>query len=198
MEMDELKAVWNNIPTAENEGNNKLPYSGAQWKIRYRHPLRRILVSEAAGAMVCLLGMIYIAVHLSQWATFMGKMLAISTLILLAVLSAIGLFSAWLWKQEPDYTQSYAQSLQFFAERKKRFARWQQINAIAANLLLVLIFLLLMLQAPGKPLQKEPLFWTIAFSAGYIFLLFFSQWVVRYYRRQIREAEQLLQELSWS
>lgn len=196
MELDELKSEWNSLPAPADATATPALNAEPSWQRRYRQPLRRILMGEWAGALVCLMGIVYIIANLDQWVSLYGKILAVVTCFVLAGMAFIGIFSTRFWLQEPDYAETYARSVEIFAEQKMRFARWQQFNVLASHFLLVLLMLLMMFRVTGKPVLEQPVFWTIAFSVGYLFLFFYARWVMHYYRRQIREAALLLQEMA--
>ena len=48
----------------------------------------------------------------------------------------------------------------------------------------------------NKNITNNKYFWIFAFPVGYLFLLFFSKWVNKYYNTSLKKAEELLKEIE--
>lgn len=48
----------------------------------------------------------------------------------------------------------------------------------------------------GKDITDNKYFWIFAFPFGYIFLVFVSKWVKKFYHNSLYQAEELLKELE--
>jgi uncharacterized membrane protein required for colicin V production len=72
----------------------------------------------------------------------------------------------------------------------------QKLNVTLSYLLLISIIVLMSKLMGGKDLSDNKYFWLFSFTIGYIFLLFFSKWVEKNYRKTLQQAEELLKELA--
>ena len=95
-----------------------------------------------------------------------------------------------------NVNKPYGETLKGFATQKLKFYKLQKINVTLSYLLLVTIIVLLSKFFNGKDLTDSKYFWTFSITIGYIFLLFFSTVVSKFYKSTVRQAEELLQELQ--
>ena len=69
-------------------------------------------------------------------------------------------------------------------------------NIILSYLLLVATAILSSWIVSGKDNSDSKYFWIFSITFGYIFLLYYSTWGMRYYTKAIKQAEELLKELA--
>jgi hypothetical protein len=119
-----------------------------------------------------------------------------SLLLLLLTLSVISLISLRQFNLKENVNEPYAETLKVFAIKKIRFHKFQRINITISYLLLVTTIILLSKFYSGKDITDNKYFWVFSFSIGYIFLLFYSKWVMKYYNKTLRQTEELLLELQ--
>jgi uncharacterized membrane protein YqhA len=95
-----------------------------------------------------------------------------------------------------DLNKTYAETLKDFAIQKLRFHKFQKINVTLSYLLLITTIILMSKFLNGKDITANKYFWIFSFTIGYLFLLFYSKWVSKYYNNTLRQSEDLLKELS--
>lgn len=196
MELDELKDSWNNISEQLSGQQQISPQLIDQvTKDKFNSRLNKIIYPELAGVMICFAGAAYLVFRFGKLDTIFMQAVGILAILLLLLLSVIGLISIRRLRLATDITKPYAETCKDFATQKMQFYKWQQVNMLLACLLLVLVILLFSKLFSGKDLAGNKYFWTLSFSLGYLFLLFYSRWVARSYRNTIRQAEDLLKDL---
>ena len=69
-------------------------------------------------------------------------------------------------------------------------------NIILSYLLLVATAILSSWIVSGKDNSDSKYFWIFSITFGYIFLLYYSTWAMKYYTKTLKQAEELLKELA--
>lgn len=196
MELDDLKNTWNNANAqVENEGLTPATITQITQR-KYYSKMKRIAYPEIGGIIVCLIGIAYIVMNFYMLDTALLQGIGIAAILLLLLLSAISLFSLQQLQMKDDISKTYAETLKLFATQKLRFFKLQKVNITLSYLLLVAVIILSSKIFGGKDITANKRFWILSFTIGYIFLLFYSKWVFRFYKNTIKQSEELLQELK--
>lgn len=195
MELDDLKNDWESIINS-NTLTTKAINQMTQKK--YASKIKKIKYPELIGGIVCLLGLAIIGYNFNRLDTFLLQSTGVLTMLLLVVLPAISQLSLQQFNSTEDLNKPYVEMIKQFAIKKLRFKKYQQVNAFLCYLLLVAIIVLLPKLFSGRDISYSKMFWIFAFSFGYLFLLFFSKWVNKFYNNSLNEAEQLLKEVEQS
>ena len=197
MELDDLKNNWLNISNQVSKEQNRNPrIFNEMTKNKYYSSLKKIAYPEIAGVIICLVGATFIALKFGYLNTSILQATGIIAILVLLALSAISLISLRQLHLTTDLTKPYAETLREFAMRKVQFHKLQKINITLSYLLLVATIVLFSKFFSGKDITDNKYFWTCSFTFGYIFLLFYSKWVSRYYHTKLHQAEDLLKELA--
>jgi hypothetical protein len=117
-------------------------------------------------------------------------------MVVLLLLSITSLLSLQKLNAVVDVNKTYAETLKDFATKKIQFYKLQKINVTLSYLLLVTIIVLFSKFFSNKDITGSKYFWIFSFSIGYIFLMFYSKWVAKFYRSTLRKAEDLLNDLA--
>jgi len=197
MELDELKHCWKETKSTAYNQQLLNPENLKKMTSRnYRTKMHKIMIPEITGSIVCLAAAIYIGVRFFKLDTDVLKVAGACSIFLLLLLPIISILSTWKLNQIGNVNRSYAETLKSFAVQKIRFIKLQKLNVLISYLLLVTIIVILSKLVSGKDISGNKYYWLLSFTVGYIFLLFYSKWVGKYYRRSLRQAEDLLQELA--
>lgn len=196
MELDDFKNTWKQKGEALSQGENINIDSLENTGKDYRSKLKKIIVYELLGILVCLGSTAFIGWHFTQLDSMYLQGIGILAMILLILLPVVSLLSTAPFHQQADINQPYATTLKTFAAQKIRFIKLQKVNVTLSYLLLVTLIILLTKLFNGKDLTDSKTFWLFSFSLGYIFLLVYSRWVMKYYHQLLQQAEGLLQELA--
>ena len=194
MELEDLKNTWEatNAP-AEKRVTSAMMDDITQ--ARYRSSLKRIAYPELAGVVVCLSAAIFLTLHLHTLGTIFLQGVGVLGILLLLAVSIISLLSIWPFGKPADVNTPHVEMLRKFAVQKIQFLQLQKANFLISYLLLVVTVVLLSGFFNGSNLTRSPYFWIFSICGGYIFLLFYSRWVDKHYKRTLRQTEALLQEL---
>lgn len=198
MELDDLKNTWEQVNNNQVEKQQNLSSKMIDQITRtnYYSSLKKITYPEITGAIICFIGATFIGLNFRKLDTaFLQGVGIVSTLILLT-LPVISLISLRQFNIIGDVTKPYVEILKKFAVQKIRFHKLQRVNITLSYLLLVTIIILLSKFFGGKDITGSKFFWTFSFSFGYIFLLFYSKWVLKHYNNTLRQTEELLKELD--
>ena len=117
-------------------------------------------------------------------------------MLLLMIMPTLSFLSWVSFNSEDDFDRPYIDIVKRFGNQKLRFLKYQEVNAFLSYLLLVTVIILLPQFFFGKDLTFNKYFWIFAFSIGYIFLLFFSKRVKKFYGTSLKQAEELLKEMK--
>lgn len=197
MELEDLKNSWEDISNQVSKKQNLNPQIIDQMtKNKYHSNLKKIAYPEFAGVLVCLMGAIYTAFNFGKLDTCFLQATGAVSILLLLMLSVLSLLSLYKFSSNTDFNKSYAETLKGFAVLKIRFYKLQKINVTLGYLLLVTTIILFSKFFAARDITDSKYFWTFSFSFGYIFLLFYSKWVSKYYTNTLRQTEELLKELG--
>jgi hypothetical protein len=196
MELDDLKNTWNAPQHNNLRQETTRTFIDRVTTKKYQSKINRIIVPELAGSLICLLAVVYTAIHFNELNTLFLQGTGILCIALLLALSAISAASLRSLLFKKDVSRPYAATLKLFAAQKQRFYQLQKINITLSYLLLVTVIILFSKFFGGTDITGSKYFWTFAFSLGYIFLLFFSKYVTRFYKKTLQQTQELLQELD--
>lgn len=196
MELEDLKNTWK----ATEASTEKRPLTPVLineiTQARFHSSLKRVAYPELAGVVVCLLGAVFIALYLHTLSTLFLQGAGVLGILLLLVVSGISVLSIRQFGHPIDVNIPYAEVLRKFAVQKIQFLRLQKANFLLSYLLLVVTVILLSGFFGGKDITRSRYFWTFSICGGYLFLLFYSRWVSKYYNKALQHTEALLQELQ--
>jgi len=197
MELDDLKNTWNKANSQvqkQHTVNPEMLEKISDQKLRSK--MKKIIIPEIGGSIVCLAAAAFIGLSFGKLDTVLLQGAGILSILLLLLLPIISFLSTWKLGKTGNVSKPYAETLKAFAMQKIRFIRLQKLNVALSYLLLVTIIVLLSKLVSGKDLSDNKYFWLFSFTIGYVFLLFYSKWVEKYYRKTLRQAEELLSELA--
>lgn len=196
MELHDLKNSWEAVNNqVQKQQNLTTKMIDQMTQTKYDSKLKKIAYPEITGIIICLIGASFIGINFYKLNTTFLQGAGIVSILLLLMLSVISLVRIRQLNMTKDINKPYAETLREFAIKKIRFHKFQKLNIILSYLLLVTIIILMSKFFNGKDITNSKYFWIFSFSFGYIFLLFYSKWVLKYYAKTLRQAEELLKEL---
>ena len=196
MELDDFKNTWENQNIETQQQNLTFKIIDQMTKAKYNSKINRIAYPEIIGSIICLSAIIFIGLNFYMLDNTFLQGIGIVSILLLLTLSILSFLSIRQLKMANDFSKSYAETLKTFARQKLEFYKLQKINLILSYLLLVTVIILLSKFFNGRDITESKYFWIFSFSFGYIFLLFFSKFVTKYYKNALEKLEELLQELQ--
>jgi hypothetical protein len=196
MELDDLKNIWDDQSNKEQQQNLTTKLIEQMTQKKYNSKINKIAYPEIIGSIICLIAIIFIGLNFFKLDTIFLKAVGIVSILVLLALSTVSLLSVRQLKITKDFNNPYAETLKIFATQKIEFYKLQKINMTLSYLLLVTIIILLSKFFSDKDITNSKYFWTFSFSLGYIFLLFLSRFVEKFYKSTLTKTEELLQELQ--
>ena len=195
MELDDLKNTWEAVNGQVEKQPHLTPkVIDRMTQATYYASLKKIAYPEMGGVIICFAGAVYVGLHFSKLDTTFLQCVGIVATLTLLILCVISLVSLRQFDLG-DVNKPYAETLKSFAVQKMQFHKLQRINITLSYLLLVTTIILLSKFFGGKDLTNSKYFWIFSFTFGYIFLLFYSKWVIKSYSHTLRKTEGLLKEL---
>jgi hypothetical protein len=197
MELDELKNTWDNATNPAEQQQHLTPKMIEHMtQKKYHSKIKKIAYPEIIGVMICLISALFIGINFNKLDTAFLQVAGIMSILLLVTLSIFSLLSLRQLNIPEDVNRPYAATLKIFATQKLQFFKLQKMNAILSYLLLVSILILMSKFYNGRAISEIKYFWIYSFSFGYLFLLFYSKWVAKYYKKTLQQTEELLQDLQ--
>ena len=195
MELDDFK---NSLNVESNEEAQHLTPKIIDQMIerKYYSKMKRIAYAEYIGVAICLLAATFIGLNFYKLDTSFLKATGIVSIFTLLIISIISLVSLWAFNNIRDVNKPFVETLKTFATHKLRFYKLQKVNVVLSYLLLVTIIILISKLFNDIDVTGNKYFWIFSFTFGYIFLLFYSRWVMKYYKKTLLQTEELLKELS--
>jgi hypothetical protein len=196
MELDDLKNIWDDQSNKEQQQNLTTKLIEQMTQKKYNSKINKIAYPEIIGSIICLIAIVFIGLNFFKLNTIFLKAVGIVSSLVLLTLSTFSLLSVRQLKIPKDFNNPYTETLKIFATQKIEFYKLQKINMTLSYLLLVTIIILLSKFFSDKDITNSKYFWTFSFSLGYIFLLFLSRFVEKFYKSTLTKTEELLRELQ--
>lgn len=199
MELDDLKASWEEVGEKIEKQlvlNTKLIEKMTQQNYRMR--LNRIAYPEIAGSLICLGMAVGLIVVFDRFDTPGLRLFAGLSVLLLIVLPIVSLQSLRGLAGLDLGRSSYTDVLQRFTARKIRFLRLHRLNTVLASLFMISVLPTAVRLFSVKDITGRASFWLVTVPICLVFQLIFSVWVFRHYRRVLKEAQELLDDLRLS
>lgn len=197
MELDDLKNDWESATNKAQKPNiltSKMIIKMTQKK--YESKIRKIKYPELTGGIICILGLSFIVFNFNKLDTPFLQSIGVVTILLLLIIPALSYLSLTSLPSANNFDKPHIEIIQNFAKQKLRFSKYQKVNAFLNYLLLVTIIILLPKFFSGKDITFAKSFWLFTFPIGYIFLIFFSKRVKKYYNNSLTQAGELLKEVE--
>ena len=196
MELDDLKNTWNN----QNDNAKQQIFTSQIidqiTRAKYNSKINKIAYPEIFGSAICLIAIIFIGFNFYKLDTTFLQGVGVLSIFVLLTISVVSFLSLRQLKMTNDFNKPYAETLKIFATQKLTFYKLQKINITLSYLLLVTVIILISKLFNGRDITDYKYFWTFSFTFGYIFLLFLSKFVTRFYKNTLSKTEELLLELQ--
>jgi hypothetical protein len=198
MTLDEMQNVWSEM-TEKLENQKQLTDTlimemTAQ---KFRSKIGKISTFESAGAVICFIAAIFLAVNFEKLDTWYLSASGVVVIGYLIFVPFLVLRSIYKMKGINISGNTYKQSLIDFAKRRKHFLLLQRTAIILNFVLLVLI-----LPVSSKIFKDKDLFvdnadlWYWYIPVMLLFLIPFSKWGYTSYKNMTASAEELIRDLQ--
>lgn len=197
MELKEMKSLWSDLSVKvekQDRINRELILEITKQKFKSR--LNSIQVAELLGAVVCFAGAAYFIVNFGKLEIWYNQVFALMNILIAVILPLLSLSTIYAMKNLQIGSESPIAILKEFTKRKLRFWQVQRLSLVLASVYLLTILLpFAELQGKSEVLISRS-FGLIYIPLGFAFLLIFSGWVWKKYKRGIAASEELLRELA--
>ncbi|ANE52163.1 hypothetical protein [Flavisolibacter tropicus] len=196
MELDSIKQNWDAMSNQlkdQNLLNTQLIDQMTQAK--FKSKLKRVTYPEMIGIVICLAGAVFIGVNFDKLATPFFKSVGALSILLILSISLISFKSIQQFAIIGDTNKTYKETLTDFMVNKLKFYKWQRVNFLLCHLLLV-VTLILISAFFSTSITDSKYFWIISLPLAYIFLSFYSRWVLKNYNRILGQTEDILREIQ--
>ncbi|SNR71402.1 hypothetical protein [Lutibacter flavus] len=197
MELEEMRNEWQEMSKKMERQQlltDKLIIEMTQEK--YKNKLKSISIPETVGTVICFLSAFYILVHFNKLDTWYLVVCGVFSMLYLIILPVKSMRSVKKMQRINISNKSIAQNLIDFARSKKQFWLVQRVGFY-----LSFIFIITILPISGKLLSNKDLFlenklWYFYVPVLIVFMLVFSKWGLKHYKKATQSAENLLKELE--
>ena len=197
MELDDFKNTWDEMGNQAKEKQNlNLKMFDKMNRTKFYSNLKKILLPELLGSIVCIGFAIFIAFNFDKLNSVSFKIAGAIAILLFILLPAISLLSIQQLYKSADISKSYIDTLKDFAVQKIKFCKLQKLNFTLSYLLLATVIIISTRLFGRNEATGNSYFFIISFGFGYIVLLSFSKWVFKKYNKAIQQTEDLLNELA--
>lgn len=197
MELDDLKNTWNEMDNQVKEKQNlTLKIFDKMSNRKFHSKLYKIILPEILGSLICISSAFYIGFNFDKLDGATYQIIGVIGILVFVVVTAISLLSLQNLNKVGDVGRPYVETLKDFATQKIKFNKLQKLNLRLSYLQLVIVVLLLPKFFEKNGITDSKYFYIFSFSVCFIFLLIFYKWVMKSYNKTIRQAEDLLKELT--
>lgn len=197
MELDGLKRAWDDANDQADKQQSITPEMIEEvTQVKYRSKLKKVAYPEIIGTIICFASVVFIVLNFQKLDTAFLQFIGLSTSLLLLVLPITSLTILSQLNRLGDVGKPYAETLRRFAIHKRRFFKFQRSSLILGHILMIFTIFLSLKFFGNKDINDNKYFWVFAIPLGYIFLTFFSKWVLKNYEKALQQAEELLKELE--
>jgi hypothetical protein len=197
MELDDLKNTWNEMDNqVKGSQNLTLKIFDKISNQKFHSKLYKIILPEISGGLICISSAFFIGFNFDKLDGPTYQIIGVIGILVFLMVTAISLLSLQNLKKVGDVGKPYVDTLKDFATQKIKFNRLQKLNLRVSYLQLVIVVLLLPKLFEKNGITDSKYFYIFSFSVCFIFLLIFSKLVMNSYNKTIRQAEDLLKELT--
>lgn len=198
MELDELKDKWESMSNQLEKQQlltDQLIMDLA--KEKYDKKLKGIKGPELIGTVICGITVLLVLFNFQQLDTWYLQLAGLLLVIFLIMAPISSLETLNRLSKVDVSTTPVKESLEQFATSKKRFVNLQKIAFYMSFLMFFLSTLVAAKLMNGIDLiQEQPKALIYALPLGLLFVLVFSIFVFKKYKRSMSQAEELLKELD--
>jgi hypothetical protein len=197
MELDDLKNTWNEMDIqVEEKQYLTLNTVDKMSNRKFYSKLYKIILPEIFGSLICIVSAFYIGFNFDKLNGLFYQIIGVLGISIFVIVTVISLISLQHLNKVGDVGKPYVDTLKDFVIQKIKFHKLQKLNLQFSYPQLVIVVLLLPKLFSKNGMSESVYFYTFSFSCCFIFLLFFSKWVMKNYNRTIRQTEDLLRELT--
>lgn len=199
MEIDEMKALWSEMSDQleqQKKLTNEIIMSMTQE--RYSNKFRTISAYERVGAIICFGTAIYIVTNFGKLDTWYLKACGAFTLGVLLILPVLVLRSLKKIRNIKITSSAYKEALVNYTRAKQNLLRLQQVGVLLSFILMFAISGVFAKLFGNKDffLVERNMWANLSIGFAVVFVIFFSYFGYRSYKRITNSAENILKELE--
>lgn len=197
MELDEMKSLWADL-SLQMEKQDKIQKEILLQitKQKFRNKMNGIRIPEILGSLVCVGYAMYFLSRFGDFELWYNQVFALIAILLMIALPAASLTAVKGMRNIRIDLEAPAKLLEKFSQSKIRFWKVQRYGMIFGAILMISILPPLVELNGSEEIVNKPWFWGVYVPGGLIFMVLFSRWVLKKYRRVMDSSERMLKELE--
>jgi hypothetical protein len=196
MELQEIKMLWEQLSTEiEKQKRATDAIIIRVTKSDYRNKITHILVPEAIGGLICILGGLFILINFHRLSTWYLVVCGIFAMLILCILPYLSIRAILNIRSVNIGNDNYKQSLLAYSKAKMQFAVVQKLSFYMGAILVVVALPVMGQLISGKDLFAGGGLW-FWYTIGFPFFYILSRWVSKRYNKLSSDAKAILQELE--
>ncbi len=197
MNLEEMQAVWSEM-SDQLEKQKKLTDKMIikMTKQDYSNRINKIMYPELLGTVICFLMAGFIIFNYKNLDTTPVIISAILTAGICIVLPILSIRALLQMKNVSIEKNNFKQTLIDFTKGKKRLIVVQKVGFYLSFILMIVCLPVFSKLFGNKDLFSESNVWYWYVPFGVAFLLLFSRWVFKHYKKAMQQAGSVLEELK--
>lgn len=196
MELEEMKSLWEEM-SSKVEKQSKITDSLIlkMTNQNYRRKVNKLMVYEVIGALVCLLGLLFMAVNFYKLDTWYLQVCGLVSAVILILLPVFSIKALCRMSRINISENNYQQTLKAYSKGKVQFLMVQKASFYAGAILLVSLLPVMGKLIAGHDFFKVSNIWLV-YAISFPFFYYYAVWVWNNYTKSVLEAENMLKELA--
>ncbi|MBB2148143.1 hypothetical protein [Pedobacter gandavensis] len=196
MELEEMKSLWEEM-SSKIEKQSKITDSLIlkMTNQNYRRKVNKLMVYEVIGALVCLLGLLFMAVNFYKLDTWYLQVCGLVSALILILLPVFSIKALCRMSRINISENNYQQTLKAYSKGKVQFLMVQKASFYAGAILLVSLLPVMGKLIAGHDFFKVSNIWLV-YAISFPFFYYYAVWVSNNYTKSVLEAENMLKELA--
>ncbi|WP_196895295.1 hypothetical protein [Aureivirga marina] len=198
MDLDTMKKNWEKLSDEiekQKSITDKLIID--MTKEKYNNNLRRILVPEIIGAIICFSAAIYALIHFDRLDTWYFQILGVLFLISLIIFPMIVLRSIFSLSEISIGNGTSKEMIDRFIQKRKNLLLVQKITAVSNFVLLFTTLPVTSKVMNNKDIFLEPMKLILFVLIMGTFLFFFTTWYLKSLKKKTQNMQKMLEDLAY-
>lgn len=197
MELEEMKSLWEDLSVkVEQQEKIQKEILMEMTQKKYRQKLGQVAFSEILGSVICFACAGYFIYKFPQLQNPVNQVLMILNILIVTIIPVFSLKSIWSLNQLDLGESAPVRVLEKFQRDKKRFWKVQKYGLYLSGIFLITILPPLMELAGDPSMVERSWYWLGYVPIGFMFLFFFTRFVMKKYQASLKDSEEVLKNLD--
>jgi hypothetical protein len=197
MELDEMKSLWEDLSVkVEKQEKIQKEILMEMTQKKYRQKIGHIAFSEILGSIICFACAVYFIYKFPALQNPINQVLMVFNILVVTVLPIFSLKSIWQLNQLDLGVSSPSEVMEKFKRNKQRFWKVQKYGLYLSGLFLLSVLPPLAELAGEQSMVQKSWFWWGYVPFGFVFLFFFTRFVMKKYQGSLKDSEHVIQNMD--